>query len=104
MLTRAAAAEVEADDHDALLGGGDAGGLRRVHRVRALLAVRPGALVAEGVLAETVEGHAAEEARRDDAVGVDVVAGNGEGEGFDLGDFGEGHGGSEEVRRRRVDE
>jgi hypothetical protein len=45
------------------------------------------------MLAETVEGHAAEEARGDDAVGVDVVAGDGEGEGFDLGDFGEGHGG-----------
>ena len=101
MLTGAAAAEVEADDHDALLGGGDAGGLGRVHRVRALLAVGAGTLVAEGVLAETVEGHAAEEARGDDAVGVDVVAGDGEGEGFDLGDFGEGHGGSEGVRRRR---
>ena len=67
----------------------------------ALLAVRTGALVAEGVLAETVEGHAAEEARRDDAVGIDVVAGDGEGEGFDLGDFGEGHSGLKRVRRRQ---
>jgi hypothetical protein len=58
----------------------------------ALLTVWAGALIAEGVLAETVEGHAAEEARRDDTVSVDVIARDGEGEGFDLSDFGEGHG------------
>ena len=32
------------------------------------------AVVLEGVLAEAVEGHAAQEARRDDPIGVDVVA------------------------------
>ncbi len=101
MLAGAATAEVKADDHDALLGGGDAGSLGRVHRVRALLTVRAGTLIAEGVFAETVEGHAAEEARGDDAVGVDVIAGDSEGEGFDLIDLGEGQGGLKGVRRRR---
>ena len=92
MFPGTAAAKVKADDHDALLGGGDAASLSGVHRVGALLAVGPGAFIAEGVLTEPIEGDAAQEARGDDAVGVDVVAGNSEGKAFDLGDFSEGHG------------
>ena len=67
----------------------------------ALLTVRTGTLIAEGVFTKTVEGHSAEEARGDDAVGIDIVAGDGEGEGFNLGDLGEGHGGLKGIRRRR---
>ena len=92
MLTGATTTKVKADDHDALLGSGNARCLGGVHGVRALEAVRAGPLIAEGVFAEAIKGHATQEAGGDDAVGVDVIAGDGEGEGFDLSDFGEGHG------------
>jgi len=92
MLTGATTTKVKADDHDALLGSGNTRGLGGVHGVRALEAVRAGPLIAEGVFAEAIKGHATQKAGGDDAVGVDVVAGNGEGEAFDLGDFSEGHG------------
>ena len=72
--------------------------------MRTLLAIRAGALVPESVFAETIKGHATEKTRGDNAVGIDVVAGDGEGEGFDLGDFSEGHGGLKGIRRRRGDE
>ena len=59
--------------------------------MRALLAVGTRAFIAEGVLAEAVKSHATQDARGDDAVRIDIVARNGECEGFDLGDLGEGH-------------
>src|SRR5207247_2322947 len=60
------AAEVLADDEDrgALVDG-------RVERVLGVLLLR----VLEGVFAHGLEGHFLQEARGDDAVGVDVVAG-----------------------------
>ena len=92
MLTGAPTPKVKTDDHNALLRSGDARGLGGVHRVRALEAVRAGPLIAKGMFAEAIKGHATQEAGGDDAVGVDIVAGHGEGEAFDLGDFSEGHG------------
>jgi len=41
---------------------------------------------------EVVEGDALQVARRDDAVGIDVVAGDVDGGAGDGGDFGKGHG------------
>jgi hypothetical protein len=56
--------------------------------VRPVLPVRILAHVIEEVLAEAVERHALHEARRDDAVGVDVIAGNIHGAAGNGGDFG----------------
>ncbi|MDZ7906605.1 MAG: hypothetical protein U5N55_13145 [Cypionkella sp.] len=62
-----------------------------VERVGAVGAVGVLADVVEEEFAETVEGDALHEARRDDAVGVDVVAGDGDAATGDGGDFCESH-------------
>ena len=67
VLARGAAAEVLADhQHGRALVGG------LVERMLGILLAR----VLEGVLAHALEGHGLQEAGGDDAVGVDVVAGD----------------------------
>ena len=56
-----------------------------IERVRLLRAVFSEAHVVEHVFAETVEGHALHESRRDDAIGINVVSGDGNRPAVDLG-------------------
>src|SRR5690606_39702412 len=62
-----------------------------VERMPLRAAVLGEALVEEEGLAEVVEGHALEVARRDYAIGVDVLAGDQHGATGDLGDAVKGH-------------
>ena len=87
VLARGAAAEVRAGEQDRR-----ALEARLVQRVRLVRAVRVLADVVEEELAEPVKGDALQVARRDDAVGVDVVAGDVDGAAGDAGDFFECHG------------
>src|SRR5690606_25932604 len=86
VLAARAAAEVVAADDDA--GAGALGGVERMPLRAAVLGE---ALVEEEGLAEVVEGHALEVARRDYAIGVDVLAGDQHGATGDLGDAVKGH-------------
>ena len=70
-----------------------------IQRVRLVGAIGVLANVIKGVFTETIEGDALHEARRDDAVGVDVLTRNVDGGAGDLGDFCEGHGAKNEKFR-----
>ena len=87
VLTRRAAAEVRVREEDARPGEA-----RLVERMRLFRAVLLETHVVKQVLAQPVEGHTLHEARRDDAIRVDVVAGQVEGGAVDFFDFCECHG------------
>ena len=87
MLARRTATEIGAGKED-----GRALETRIVERMRPVGAVGILAHVVEQEFAEPVERDALHEARRDDAVGVDVVAGHVNAPTGDLGDFCERHG------------
>ena len=73
VLARRPAAEVGVDEQDPRLRE-----LGLVERVRAAFLLFGDAVVFEGVIAQAFERHRAEEASGDDAVGIDVVATNGD--------------------------
>ena len=70
MLARGSTAEIRASNENRRTLK-----LRPVERVPA---VRLGAIILEGMLSEAVKGDAAQETRRDDAIGIDVVATDGD--------------------------
>jgi hypothetical protein len=85
VLARRAAAEVAVDQQDRRLAV--AAIVERVLRPGAVACSGSGALVFEEMMLESFEGHRAQEPRRHDAVGVDVVAPHGERGAFDDSQF-----------------
>ena len=86
VLSRGTAAEVFATEYDS-----GSGVLRGVDRVAFAAAVGVESLVVEHGAGQFIEGHALEEARGDDAVGVHIGTGYGHGLAGDGDDFVEGH-------------
>src|SRR5262249_16454981 len=86
MLARGAASEIAPGNQDRR--SREARIVERVVRFRSVL---PESLVAEQILAQPVERYAAQKARRNDAIGVDVLAADGYGSPRDLLNFRQCH-------------
>ena len=93
MLARRAAAEIRVDDQQARIAS-----RRVVERVLGAAARRFAAIVFEDVFLETIEGDGLQKPRRDDAIGVDVVAAQDERRAGDGGNARRAHAGTASVR------
>ena len=89
---RAVTLGADKDEGALAAGGRDAAGLAGGRSAGLLTGLGRGRDAgAEGVFAETIKSHTTQEARGNNAVGVDIIAKNGESETFNLGDFCERH-------------